>query len=92
MAVQNQCLSLQLAQAGSMLLHCCGNTAFGCDLVISPLLCWSKPNIGILGHCPKAFVDFGEYVFCHPGCSARRNDVECTSASATRVIFKGVLH
>ena len=75
-----------------MLIHCRGNTTFGCDLVVSPWLCWSKPNIWILGRHPKACVDFVGYMFCHPGYSARRNDVQCNSAGVTRGIFKGVLN
>lgn len=47
-------VSLRLGQAGSTLTHSCGNPTFGCEQLVSPQLCWSKPSTWILGHHPKS--------------------------------------
>lgn len=83
-------LSLQLAQAGSKLIHSCA---------IQPLaVMWScLPSFagGSRAHrfwaLSKKPVLTLEGAFCHPGYGARRNDVGCNSASATCDIFQGVL-
>lgn len=51
-----------------------------------------SPTYGFLGIIQKAFVDFGGYMFCHPGYSATRNYVECNSANVTCDILRGVLN
>lgn len=83
-------LSLQLAQAGSKLIHSCGNPCSGCDVVLPALLCWSQPSTRILGTVQKALLAL-EGTFCHPGHGARRNDGGCNSASAVCDMFQGVL-
>lgn len=57
-----------------------------------PSLAGVSPTYGFLGIVQTACVDFGGCVFCHPGYSARKIDVQCSSATVSRDIFKGDLH